>query len=224
VTAPAPLSGEELDALAELEQEATPGPWEFGRPAVATEAEAVACFLHAYRGGPEGSFWVNWVVDSTPVRPEDNSLYVAVTGNGPTSEANARFNSAARNALPRLIAQVRELQRELLREDGRRVDAEKAAEQHRIHGSMFARAADTEKAEAKTQRARAEAAERTVAEQAAKIGELEAALKELGMRQSHACSAVDDCDMVTVTDCIVCTCGVDEHNAKVAAVLAKGRP
>lgn len=65
---------------------------------------------------PEPLLWYAYRVDG-----EDEYLACAVTGNGPTSEANARFYSAARGAVMSLVDEVRRLTDELeeLREDSK---------------------------------------------------------------------------------------------------------
>lgn len=42
--------------------------------------------------------------------PKDGASITAITGNGPTSEANARFYSRARGAVLELVGEVRRLQ------------------------------------------------------------------------------------------------------------------
>lgn len=51
-----------------------------------------------------------WFVWSGTV---EDSLYVAITGNGPTSEANARFHSVARASVLALVAEVERLREAL---------------------------------------------------------------------------------------------------------------
>ena len=48
---------------------------------------------------PVGEWWA----------ADDTTLYTALTGNGPTSEANAAFIAMARDAVPALVAEVRRL-------------------------------------------------------------------------------------------------------------------
>lgn len=60
----------------------------------------------ADKTSPEPMLWCSWL------GPVDDSLITAITGNGPTSEANARFYSCARGAVVSLVAEVRRLRAE----------------------------------------------------------------------------------------------------------------
>lgn len=65
---------------------------------------------------PDPCLWYAYQVDG-----EGEYLACAVTGNGPTSEANARFYSAARHVVLSLVEEIRRLAEELedLREDAK---------------------------------------------------------------------------------------------------------
>lgn len=69
----------------------TKGPWKLGKKTFATtkERDDWLCKI-ASHGGLE--MWCVFVDND-----RDESLFVAITGNGPTSEANARFIFEAKN-------------------------------------------------------------------------------------------------------------------------------
>lgn len=53
--------------------------------------------------------WTSWA------GPREDALITAITGNGPTSEANARFYSCARGAVISLVEEVRRLRERMSR-------------------------------------------------------------------------------------------------------------
>ena len=72
-----------------------------------------------------------WVVASTdPKTPDapitEKALYAAITGNGPTSEANARFFAGARVALLEAIDEIERLQYVIARRNGMPASGRKA--------------------------------------------------------------------------------------------------
>jgi hypothetical protein len=97
------LTDTELDELAHLEREATPGPW---RVFVSRDVDPKTELAALVDGTPGRT------ADLAYVTADDTDLAPAVTGCGETSEANADFIAAARNTVVRLIAEVRELRAE----------------------------------------------------------------------------------------------------------------
>lgn len=82
----------------------TKGPWGWGRfpnqdgvPAQTVE-EVIECMAYSARQSELGELW--GVMGGTP----DDPVVVCYTGNGPTSEANARFIRAAPDLLEALIS------------------------------------------------------------------------------------------------------------------------
>lgn len=59
----------------------------------------------AAKTSDELMLWCSWL------GPKDDSSITAITGNGPTSEANARFYSCARGAVISLVEEVKRLRR-----------------------------------------------------------------------------------------------------------------
>jgi len=75
-----------LRELRRVAEAATPGPWRAGGRKFKTVAEIVAVLEDMVRSGGLELYFV--------VLEEDRSTAVAVTGNGPTSDANARYIAA----------------------------------------------------------------------------------------------------------------------------------
>lgn len=95
-----PLTRAERERLRALCEAATPGPWHFGRSP--DNADAVDYFARGYAAGPPTPVFLVCVpIGDKPMN--DEARFTAITGNGPTSEANALFVSSARNALPSLL-------------------------------------------------------------------------------------------------------------------------
>jgi hypothetical protein len=107
------MKREERERLRKLCEEATPGPWELGVTDTATPEEVAEHMSKnaIMSGGP-----VAWLL----LHPEDydgtakiqHARATLTTGNGPTSEANARLVSAARTALPALLYQLEAVEAE----------------------------------------------------------------------------------------------------------------
>jgi len=74
-----------------------------------THAGQLAQFKETIEKHPEGQCWAVCcpVGDGTPI--EDEALFAAITGNGPTSEANARFFAGARDAFLMAIDEIERL-------------------------------------------------------------------------------------------------------------------
>lgn len=97
-----------LDELEAAWKAATPGPW---TPATApsedsaeTHAEYLTNALRPENGHP---LWVAWAPADGELHPGCDYVVPVVTGDGPTSEANARFVAAAHDVVPALLAVVR---------------------------------------------------------------------------------------------------------------------
>jgi hypothetical protein len=94
-----------LDALS---AKATAGPWNAATaPAEGSDQTHAEYLAGSLRPGEGRPLWVSWAL--LPNGPEEDAEYVlpVVTGDGPTSEANAALIVAARNALPMLVTALR---------------------------------------------------------------------------------------------------------------------
>ena len=98
----AAISDDQLSAWLEVAGAASPAALQYGP----SRGDGREFILDAYNKGPAGSVHTVWYGDP------DDALIVAVTGNGPTSEANAKHIawSSPRNVAA-LIAEVRALRR-----------------------------------------------------------------------------------------------------------------
>jgi hypothetical protein len=101
------VTSDRLDEIKTRAEAATPGPW---NPAIAPHpdsAQTHAEYLVASLCNEGRPLWVAWAENPT----DDGFAYVvpAVTGDGPTSEANADFVAHAREDVPWLIAEVERL-------------------------------------------------------------------------------------------------------------------
>jgi len=98
------VAGADLPAtiarLRELLAKATPGPWFIGHNP--DGRDPMAYIGEAYSYGPPGR--VHLVCVPIPGKSlDDEALFTAVTGNGPTSEANAALVADAVTALPAIL-------------------------------------------------------------------------------------------------------------------------
>lgn len=102
------LTQQELDELDRLASAATPAPWSTRTAPADDSEETKAEYLAGSLSTDDPGAALYVLIADTD---RDGLAYVlpAVTGDGPTSEANARFIEAARTAVPRLVAEVREL-------------------------------------------------------------------------------------------------------------------
>lgn len=99
-------------------EKATPGPWPFvggmnhssGDRCAKSHEEVVAEFRRLIETGPVGGAWC---VACFNRDNQDESLLVAITGNGPTSHENAKFIANARDDIPWLLSQLREAREQL---------------------------------------------------------------------------------------------------------------
>ena len=91
-----------LAAIHEVELEASRGPWRFGRPGDGLGVTAKQ-YTEVFLRDPDGPCGDVWLVVSGE-REAGNLLAPALTGDGPTSEANAAFIAVARTAMPKMRA------------------------------------------------------------------------------------------------------------------------
>ncbi|KIE23111.1 hypothetical protein LK08_31670 [Streptomyces sp. MUSC 125] len=110
MTTPDPLTAEELDELDELTQAATPGPW-----FVRSLDDERAMSLVAVSTTPDTGLGERWpdfdhheIVAATLVQ---HPRYVDTADE--CWDENAQFIAAAREAVPRLVAEIRGLRRQL---------------------------------------------------------------------------------------------------------------
>lgn len=113
------LTEQDIEEMERTVEKATAEPWLKGHNP--TSREPMEYIADAYSYGPPGL--VHLVCVPVDGKPIDDALgFTAITGNGPTSEANAAFIARARSFVPRAIADLRRLREEnerLARENGR---------------------------------------------------------------------------------------------------------
>ena len=102
----------DLDALAAAVERMSPAPWHWGLSPAETRTEVLAYFAATYDGGVPGSgngpIHVAVIPDGD--KPlQESALFTAITGNGPTSKANALGIVALVAAAPALLARCREV-------------------------------------------------------------------------------------------------------------------
>ena len=83
-------------------QAATPGPWSYGTPGAGLDVTARR-FAEEFLRNPDAPAGSVWCVGSDGWSDSDHRLCPAMTGDGPTSEANALFIAVARSALPKAL-------------------------------------------------------------------------------------------------------------------------
>jgi hypothetical protein len=107
------VNTEQLDEWQRITDEATPGPWYFATapydPEKQTKAEYVTSALNKWR--EDATLWTLWSPD--PEGEPDDYVIPALTGDGPTSRANAEFIAIARVAMPVLIRELKRLLNDL---------------------------------------------------------------------------------------------------------------
>ena len=98
-----------LDHLDELHTAASPGPWTAATaPAEGSDESHADYVVGALRPEEGRPLWVTWAPKVDEVHGDTTDYVVpAVTGDGPTSRANASFIAGAHAALPRLTAALR---------------------------------------------------------------------------------------------------------------------
>ncbi len=103
------LSDAVLDELTELAQAATNQRWQWGHSATTTLEEATAYVADQLAKSDQSDIQMIFVGD--PAIPGDTRV-VAITGNGPTSEANARYITAlSPDVMLSLVREVRAARR-----------------------------------------------------------------------------------------------------------------
>ena len=107
------------DALDELIAAATPAPWNFAPAPNPETGNTKAEYVTGLLTEADDKVWTTFAPD--PQGDPEDYIVPALTGDGPTSEANAAFIANARNLLPLLLAEVRELR-------ARRDDLRRAAD------------------------------------------------------------------------------------------------
>jgi hypothetical protein len=95
----------ELSRLKALAEAATPGPWDVYSETIADKSAATAEFDYQVQN-TEPFVGRVFMLNGDGKCP-------AITGCGPTSEANAAFIAASRKAVPALVAEVRRLREAL---------------------------------------------------------------------------------------------------------------
>lgn len=96
MNAPTPEQRAEWRAYADA---ATPGPWHAATAPHPDSGETNAEYVTRALVG--GTLWTTWAANDTD--DDYDYLVPALTGDGPTSEVNARFVAAARTAVPVLL-------------------------------------------------------------------------------------------------------------------------
>lgn len=105
------VTKEELQAIQERAEKATPGPWEWARFDDSKEPIEWLREMLSYGSGPVHGAWApgHPLTRGTHPRPE-HAVMPAITGNGPTSEANAKFIAAARTDVLALLEHIAALE------------------------------------------------------------------------------------------------------------------
>lgn len=101
-----------LDRLDELHAAATPGPWTAATaPAEGSEQTHAEYLTDSLRPDEGRPLWVAWapLVEGLHHDPDDAYVVPVVTGDGPTSEANAAWVAAVHDAYPLLSRVVRDI-------------------------------------------------------------------------------------------------------------------
>lgn len=109
------LTDEQLDEIEKYTKAATPPPWDWAGRSFETveEVKDWLCKMVDYNAENLFLHGVGHMVNGShmPETVDDVWKFVmpAITGNGPTAEANAKFLSVARSSMPDLVAEVRRL-------------------------------------------------------------------------------------------------------------------
>lgn len=101
----APITDEQIEELVAIEAASTQGPWVWSIQPFES-AEALAKWhdeMIAF--GPSRS--INGCTCPSHPNAKDGSVWSVNTGNGPSSENNARFISAIKQAFPHIIARLK---------------------------------------------------------------------------------------------------------------------
>lgn len=95
------MTSDWLAGLKALEAAASPGPWKGSWDIFQNQLEAAQAIVEVIHKTPGKHFYI--------VELDDGSKrFAALTGNGPTSGANAEFIVNARNIFPELLAVINE--------------------------------------------------------------------------------------------------------------------
>lgn len=98
--------------LEKLRAAATPGPWTPATaPAEGSDETPAEYLTNALRPGEGRSLWVAWAATVEGLHDGCDYVVPVVTGDGPASEANARYVAAMHAALPALLAAARDRDR-----------------------------------------------------------------------------------------------------------------
>lgn len=106
------MTSEEIAEIEARAAAATPGPW---RRTVKGDRREAREWLIGQFDASEGDKIHGAGVAAAGKTIEEECLSTAITGNGPTSEANAIFIASARTDVPRLCAALRERDAEIAR-------------------------------------------------------------------------------------------------------------
>lgn len=105
------LTRDEVDELYEAARQATDGPLQWG--IVDPALDPYEWFKNCMEKRADEGFPMNAVTTADQRHESGDYLIVAVTGNGPKSEANAQFFVMAREMVPRLIDERIQMRREI---------------------------------------------------------------------------------------------------------------
>ena|ERR1051325_4071015 len=107
------ISQDDLQGLYDLANAATQEPWALGHSGTQTHEEAIAYITEVLTKSDATDLWMVFVGNPTI---EGDTKIVAYTGNGPTSEANARYlaNLSPEN-LRTLVLQIWRYEKEIKR-------------------------------------------------------------------------------------------------------------
>lgn len=122
-----------LKKLRALAEAATQGALSLGNFPDPSPTAAVAYFGDMIRKG-SGEVWavVTPMLDGTPL--EEEALYLAITGNGPTSESNARFIAVANPRTVLALIEALDVVMSAPCENFTEFDCAHAQEQMEVHG------------------------------------------------------------------------------------------
>jgi hypothetical protein len=98
-----------LDGLTGKLAAATPGPWTAATaPAEGSDETAAEYLVSALRPDEGRPLWVVWAPAVAGLHDDSDYVVPVVTGDGPASEANARYLADLHAALPELLRLARE--------------------------------------------------------------------------------------------------------------------
>jgi hypothetical protein len=106
------MSKSEWDKDREVIEAATEGPWYWFTTGDKARTEVVDYLRRAYEANSEATVHGCCVPNGDHPLTEE-ALFTAVTGNGPTSEANAKFIVCARTRWPAALDEIERLRKEI---------------------------------------------------------------------------------------------------------------